>query len=388
MVLLITMGISSLIPILPALATHFGIALEDSWRIIAAFALPGLVFTPFVGVLADRYGRKRVLLPALLLFALGGFSCAFADSYHELLFCRMLQGCGSAPIGLLYPTIIADSWTGEERVKAMSYASMALGVGTAVSPALGGALGMISWRLPFLLPLLALPLSALALRTPLMVPGRRVAFRDYARGLMQTVRTRQTIVLLGLTLLTFTMLSGPLITCFPMLAESFFKASSLESGLIIASASLASGVAATQLPRLYRRFSTRTLLLTAFLLYALSFCSIALTGSLWLLLPPICLYGLAQGMNIPLVSLLLAGQAQAEQRSSLMAVNALLLRLGQNIGPAAFGSLAGLIGPAGAIASGSIVAALMAALVCSASLPSVLESAEESEAPLKFVAGE
>ena len=218
MVLLVTMGISSLIPMLPALAANFGIVLEDSWRIIAAFALPGLLLTPFVGVLADRYGRKCVLIPALLLFAIGGVACAFAETYRELLLFRILQGCGSAPLGLLYPTIIADTWEGEERVKSMSYASIALGIGTAVSPALGGALGMISWRLPFLMPLLALPVLALALRVPLLSPGRHISFRQYSIGLLRTVKARQTLVLLALPLLAFTMLPGPVRPCFPMLA--------------------------------------------------------------------------------------------------------------------------------------------------------------------------
>lgn len=385
MVLLVTMGISSLIPILPLLAAHFGIALEDSWRIIAAFAFPGLILTPFVGVLADRYGRKRVLIPALLFFACGGLACAFAETYAELLLCRVLQGAGSAPLGLLYPTIIADTWKGVERVKAMSYAGMALGIGTAVSPAIGGALGMINWKLTFLMPLGAIPVLFLALRVPLMVPGRVTSFSHYAGELLRTVRTRQTLVLLALTLLTFTMLSGPIVTCFPMLAESLFQATPLESGIIIASASLASGLAATRLPALYRRFSTRGLLLGSFFLYALAFCSIALTGKLWLLLPPICLYGLAQGMNIPLVSLLLAGQARAEQRSSLMAVNAILLRLGQNLGPACFGTLAGFIGPAGAIASGSVIAALMAVLVLGTSLPSALAGDGSDESGLEII---
>ena len=377
MVLLVTMGISSLIPVLPDLARAFGIALEDSWRIIAAFALPGLICTPFVGILADRYGRKSVLIPALLCFTFGGVAGAFADSYLELLVFRVIQGVGSAPLGLLYPTIIADTWTGEERIRAMSYTGVALGIGTAINPVLGGALGMASWRLPFLLPLLAIPVLVLAFRVPLLRPGKDITFRRYTRNLLLTVRTRQTIVLLALTLLTFTMLSGPIIACFPVLAASFFKVGPLETGLVIASASLFSGLAALLLPALYKHFSSRALLLSAFLLYALAFCIIALTGHFWLLLFPMAMYGLAQGMNIPLVSLLLTGRSGASERSSLMAINALLLRLGQNIGPAAFGTLAGSLGPAGAIASGATVAAAMALLVLSTPLPSALENNDD-----------
>lgn len=379
MALLITMGISSLIPMLPLLASTFDIPLESSWRIIASFAFPGLVLIPFVGVWADRYGRKKVLIPALVLFIIGGVGCAFAQSYTQLLLCRVIQGAGSSPMGLLYPTIIADTWQGEERVKAMSYTSMVLGIGTAVSPALGGALAMFDWRYPFLLPLLALPVLALALRLELMTPGLKTPFTEYVKNVVRTAASRQTLVLLGLTLLTFIMLSGPIITCFPLLAESFFKATPWESGMIIACASLASGIMAVKLPALYGMFSTRTLLLASLCMYSLAFFFIPFAPRLWWLLPPIFLYGLAQGVNIPLVSILLAGQAPDEQRAALMAGNAILLRLGQNIGPALFGTLAGVFGPGGAIRAGIAVALAMGVLVLSTRLPSALEDAKSKE---------
>lgn len=371
--LLVTMGISSLIPSLPQIARQFGFAPEHSWPVIAAFALPGLVFTPFVGVWADRYGRRRVLVPALLLFALGGLGCLFAQSYGCLLFWRMVQGAGSAPLGLLYATIIADTWQGEDRARVMSWNAVVLGLGTAVSPALGGGLAMLHWRLPFVLPLLALPVLLPAFRAPLMRPGPAEPLARYVKKNLAVARERQTLVLLGLTLLTFIMLSGPLITCFPLLAELVYRASPLESGLIIATASLASGLAASQLPRLYRRFEVRTLLLAAMAMYAAAFCAMPLMpGLIWLVLP-VTLYGLAQGLNIPLVSTLLTGRAPDGQRAALMALNALLLRLGQNIGPALFGLLAGAFGPGGAIVSGAAVAFAAAALLLLTPLPPLME---------------
>ena len=369
--LLVTMGISSLIPALPLLARTFNVSLESSWRIIAAFALPGLICIPLAGVWADRFGRKKVLIPALLLFAGGGVCCMFATSYMELLIYRMVQGVGSAPLGLLYSTIIADTWTGKERARAMGLNAMVLGLGTAISPACGGALAMLDWRLPFLLPLLALPVAWFAWRLPLMVPDTRTTLGAYFKASWACTRNRQTLVLLCFTLLTFIMLSGPIITCFPMLAEAVFKATALEIGMIIAAASLASGLAASQLPRLYRHFSTRALLLASLFLYAVAFCTIPLYTNVWWLILPILLYGFGQGINIPLASTLLTGQAPDEQRASLMAANAILLRLAQNIGPSVFGTLAASIGAGNAIAAGTIVALAMAVLVVTIPLPPI-----------------
>jgi len=281
----------------------------------------------------------------------------------------MLQGAGSAPLSLLYGTIIADAWQGEERARVMSKSAMMLGFGTAISPALGGALCLVDWRLIFLLPLLALPLAVLAWRLPLMRPSESVTLKTYARKAIALARHPQTLLLLALTLLTFIMLSGPIITCFPLLAEALFTASPVESGFIISAASLASGVAAVLLPRLYTRFSVKLLLLIAMGLYAVAFCSMPHVAGLYWLFVPMCLYGLAQGLNIPLVSTLLAGQAPDGQRAAIMALNAVLLRLGQNIGPALFGSLAGVLGPGAAISSGALIALLTACLVLCFPLP-------------------
>lgn len=377
--LLATMGISSLIPSLPQLARVFGFPPEYSWRIIAAFALPGLLCTPFVGVLADRFGRKAVLVPSLLLFALGGCGCALAQDFNQLLAFRMVQGAGGAPFGLLYATIIADTWQGEARARVMSWNAVTLGLGTAFSPAVGGVLAVMHWRLPLALPLLALPVVWLALRQPLMEPQPGIPLRVYARESLGYVRKRLTLVLLGLTLLTFIMLSGPIVTCFPLLAEAYFQATPLESGLIIACASLASGLAASQLPRLYRLFSSRALLIAAMLLYVVAFCGMVLMPALWWLVAPMSVYGLAQGLNIPLASTLLAGQAPEGSRAVLMSANAVLLRLGQNIGPVLFGMLAVFFGPAPAIVSGALLALATAALVLSTPLPSVLAKNTEVE---------
>ncbi len=370
--LLTTMGISSLIPCLPLLAETFHIAPEHSWGIIAAFAMPGFLFIPPAGVWADRYGRRNVLLPSLLLFALGGAGCMFASTYTELLICRAVQGAGSAPLGLLYSTIIADVWQGERRARIMGYTGMALGLGTALSPAAGGALAMLDWRLPFALPLLALPLAWAARDLPLTAPAAPVTLRAYLGSVYRCASGRQTLTLLGLTLLTFTILSGPIITCFPVFAEKAFTATSLDIGIIIAAASLASGLAASQLGRLYRRFSTRSLFFASVLFYIAALCSMPAAPGLWWLIPPVALFGLGQGLNIPLVTTLLTEQAPDEQRAALMAANAILRRLAQNLGPAIFGTLAVLTGSAKAIAAGSLLAVAMALLAAKTPLPPML----------------
>ena len=67
------MGVSITLPILPKLGAVFHQDAAGVALLITCFTLPSAFMTPVAGVLADRFGRKAVLLPGLLLFACGGF---------------------------------------------------------------------------------------------------------------------------------------------------------------------------------------------------------------------------------------------------------------------------------------------------------------------------
>ncbi|MDL2268089.1 MFS transporter [Desulfovibrio sp. OttesenSCG-928-G15] len=362
-----SVGISGLIPILPRVAAHFGLPPADSWMIIAAYALAGLCCVPLSGILSDRMGRKALLIPALLLFIMGGTGCAMAASFNQLLAWRVVQGMGSASLSILATSIIADTWQGMERIRAMSLNAFVLGVSTAACPALGGALGMLDWRLSFLLPLPALVLVWMAWRLPLLLPVKGASLKAYAAACLDCMLKRRTLWLLCLTLLTFIMMSGPIITCFPLLAESIFAASPLECGLLIASASLSAGLSAPMLPRLCKTLSCAAILVMATAAYIAAFVCIGLAPGFAWLVPGLLLYGLGQGLNLPLVQTLLVGQAKDSERGALMALNAMLLRAGQNIGPWGFGSLAAALGPGTAILFGCVPA--LAILLVSRAIP-------------------
>ena len=66
------MGVSITLPILPKLADVFRLDASGVALLITCFTLPSAFMTPIAGVLADRFGRKAVLLPGLVLFACGG----------------------------------------------------------------------------------------------------------------------------------------------------------------------------------------------------------------------------------------------------------------------------------------------------------------------------
>ncbi|HUW96094.1 MAG TPA: MFS transporter, partial [Anaerolineae bacterium] len=157
--LMAVLGVSSITPAFPRIVEELNITPQAVGSLITVFTLPGVFLTAVLGILADQFGRKRILVPALLIFATAGSACAFARDFELLLLLRFLQGVGAAGLGAINLTIIGDLYTGQERTEAMGCNSSVLSVGTASYPAIGGILATVGWFYPFLLPLAAIPVT-------------------------------------------------------------------------------------------------------------------------------------------------------------------------------------------------------------------------------------
>ena len=66
------LGFPIIAPALPAVRDALNISIENIGWVMAAYSAPGIIFIPLIGLVADRFGKKRVLVPSLLLFALSG----------------------------------------------------------------------------------------------------------------------------------------------------------------------------------------------------------------------------------------------------------------------------------------------------------------------------
>lgn len=152
--LMAVMGVASLTPAFPKIIKELNISPRDIGLLITVFTVPGVFLTPILGVLADRFGRKRVLAPSLFLFALAGGACALTKDFPLLLLLRFLQGIGAAALPAINVALIGDLYTGRERDAAMGYNTSVLSLGVASYPALGGLLAAAGWQYPFTSPCL------------------------------------------------------------------------------------------------------------------------------------------------------------------------------------------------------------------------------------------
>jgi MFS family permease len=358
------LGVASVTPAFPQISERLSVTPQSVGLLISVFTLPGAVLTPFLGVLADRYGRKRILVPSLFLFGVAGFACGFARTFELLVGLRLLQGLGGAALGSMNVTIIGDLYQGPRRTTAFGYNASVLSVGTALYPAIGGALALIGWYMPFFLPILAVPVGLfvlLVLQSP--EPKVRTGLGEYLRSTLRMFRNREVLALFAAGLVTFILIYGAYLSYLPFLLEGSFGFSSLWIGLVMATTSIATAVASFYLGRLARAYGEGRLIKLGFMLYVVTFAAIPLADSIWGIIALILVFGAANGINIPSILTIIAGYPPPESRAAFMSVNGMVLRLGQTLGPLAAGAAFVLRGVGGAFLASAVLGAVTLALL-------------------------
>ncbi|CAN7600104.1 multidrug effflux MFS transporter [Phenylobacterium sp. LjRoot225] len=164
------LGIDAMLPNLPAIGSALGVADENRRQLIITAYLLGFGGAQLIfGPLADRYGRKPVLLAGLSLYV--GFSllAAFAPTFDLLLVARVLQGIGAAATRSIPVSVVRDRYAGREMARVMSLTSMVFMAAPIVAPSLGQlVLVLASW--PWIFALLAALALVLMLWSLLRLP--------------------------------------------------------------------------------------------------------------------------------------------------------------------------------------------------------------------------
>src|ERR1017187_6224376 len=108
----------------PAIAKALGVAPLSIKAVLSSYTLSLALFIPISGWMADRFGTRRVFSSAIGIFTLGSCLCGMSTNIHELVACRILQGCGGAmmvPVGRL---TIVRTFAKSELIRAMSFVAI------------------------------------------------------------------------------------------------------------------------------------------------------------------------------------------------------------------------------------------------------------------------
>ncbi len=343
--LIAILGVASVTPTFPSLRAALDVPVENIGLLVTVFTFPTLILGPIIGVFADRIGRKKILVPSLILFGIAGFACAFARDFNLLLGLRFLQGVGAASLLSLSVTLVGDLYAGDKRVAAMGYNASVSSIGTALYPTIGGALATMGWYFPFMLPIVAIPVGLLVLfglKNP--EPQGQRNLKAYLSNALITLKNRQLFGLFIASAANFVLLYGAYVTYLPSLIADKFGAEPFTIGLFLSSVSVAIAFTSSQLGNLARHYSEKALIRASFVFYAVALAIVPFVSSLWFLLIPTTIFGIGLGIGFPSIQTLLATLAPKEYLATVISVNGTFFGLGQTLGPLLMGIAYGVGG--------------------------------------------
>ncbi|GAB4459744.1 MAG: MFS transporter [Elainellaceae cyanobacterium] len=319
---LTTMTGSVVAPVFPEIVRQF--QFDRSWAgmLTSTHALTTALFTPVFGILADRIGKRQVLLPSLLCYALFGFATIFMTTLPSLLLMRALIGAASGGVAAATIGLLGTMYEGEERSRILGFATSAMTTAAIIFPLLGGWVGRNSWQHAFYLYLLGIPLLAIAAlvfrQEPQTEGGSGLSDTG---GLLPVVR-QPSVLMIYFFLAAAALVMQATVAYAPIYLKEAIGADPALNGVVLglraAGAAVSSAVIASRLAR--RLNNRRGAIAIGFCLMGLTIATIPSLTQIFIIIPVAALFGAGFGIITPNLYDLLADQAPAELRASVLAI--------------------------------------------------------------------
>src|SRR3954467_12303999 len=153
--LVMTLGNSMLIPVLPSMEKELSISSFQTSMIITVYSIVAIFLIPVAGYLSDHIGRKKVIIPSLVIAGIGGLISGWSawkldDAYWLILIGRALQGVGAAGAAPIVMPLVGDMFKNDDDVSScLGLIETGNTFGKVLSPILGAFLAGFIWFLPF-----------------------------------------------------------------------------------------------------------------------------------------------------------------------------------------------------------------------------------------------
>ncbi len=164
---------------LPYMQGSFGATIDQVAWVLTSYIIATAIMTAPMGWLANRFGRKQLLIVCLVGFAIFSLLCALAQSLEQIVTFRLIQGMFGAGLVPLAQSVLLDIYPAEQRGPAMAVWGMGLMIGPIIGPPLGGVLtDLYHWRLVFVVspPFAVLAIVGLLILLPRSNPQASLRF--------------------------------------------------------------------------------------------------------------------------------------------------------------------------------------------------------------------
>ncbi|MGF7185556.1 ACDE family multidrug resistance protein [Desulfitispora alkaliphila] len=347
---IMVLGNSMLIPVFPQMQSDLGITQLQVGLTITLFSIPAGLTIPILGFVSDKIGRKKVIVPALILYAIGGTVSGLApllmeNPYNVLLAGRVIQGIGAGGTGPIAMALVGDIFKGSERSQALGIIEAANGIGKVISPIVGALIGLIIWyALFYVYALLAIPIAIgvwLAIKEPPLETKDRT-FKKYV-GNITTIFKQKGKTLLG----CYAAGSVVLLVLFGVLSflsdalENEYGLTGVVKGFALAGPVLAMSATAflsgRYLQNHMKKMKESIVLGLAMSVIALAMITVIKNDIVFF--AGLFFNGVGAGLVLPAVNTLITSSAPLEERGGITALYGSVRFFGVAAGPPAFSSM-------------------------------------------------
>lgn len=354
-------GIQMIVPALPVLQRQLGLDDSEIALVTSVYLFPSVLAAILAGILAERYGRRRVFGGSLLLFGIAGTLVGLvgARSFPLLLALRMAQGVGFAGVNPMTITAIGDLFEGPVQVAVQGYRSLAMQVGDTVLPIVGGLLVAWSWTWPFLGPVIAIPLGIAVLRRYPRGTGSE-APANVASTLKAIVLFAKDPPLLALQIAGFIrfVLKFVVLSYLPVLVVNQRGVSETVAGMALGVSALVGGVVAATTNRLLTHTSVTALMVASLILLSGALAGITVAYGPIAVVVAAMVFGAGDGLYGVLQNALVAEAVDGPRRATFVAVTGAIRNLGKFVAP----MLVATVALVGSVETSFLVAAVIGLL--------------------------
>jgi len=328
---------ATIAPALPQIQAFFQEQPDADFWVKLMLTIPGL-FTAigglFIGTIIDRFGSKKILAVAIVIYGLAGGTGCYLSSLTGLLIGRAFLGLTVAAITTASVALIASYYQDAKRNQVMGIQASFMGFGGVAFLTLGGILADLNWRGPFFIYLSAFAIFPLVIFYLDEPKNSRSVASDNNLNSQQVEKLPLTTIALIYGLMFVTMVAFYMIpTQIPFYLTETFAVNNSQTGMAIASATLTSALVSMGYGLVRKYLSFTTILVILYLFFGTGYLIIGAVNNYSLVIVGIILSGGGMGLLLPNMNVWINAITPATSRGKVLGGLTTCMFLGQFSSP-------------------------------------------------------